>query len=56
MMTSTEEKFEDNNGQSEAIMKDIQYSCQKKRTKVHNIFNKALHTSQKIEKHELHLQ
>jgi hypothetical protein len=32
MMTSTLEKFEDNKRQSEAIMKDRQYSGQRKRT------------------------
>ena len=32
MMTSTLEKFEDNERQSEAIMKDRQYSGQRKRT------------------------
>ena len=39
MMTSTLKTFEDNKGQSEAIMKDRQYSGQRKRTKVHKIIN-----------------
>ena len=52
-MTSTLEKFENNKRQSEAIMKDRQYSGQ---GKGHKMFNKTLHKDLNIEKHELHLQ